>query len=154
MAIVVVAVVFSGVLTAYIQTTTRAQWSGYSLAAQSLAIQQVEQARSAVWDLYSGANEIIDMPLIDKRVTAGGRSITGYMTNVLDIPYNTRVGLGANFVWATNYVTIQEINPRFNDQAGQAVVRLIRVDTVWAFTWNNTCRLYTNTICTYAAPDN
>ncbi len=30
---------------------------------------------------------------------------------------------------------------------------MIKVDTVWAFTWKTT-KLYTNTVCTYLAPDN
>ncbi len=41
---------FAGILTGYVLTTDRAEWSSYSLAAQSLAIQGVEQARAAKWD--------------------------------------------------------------------------------------------------------
>ncbi len=49
-AIVIVVVVFAGVILAYTQASYRAQWTGYSLAAESLAIKQIEQARSARWD--------------------------------------------------------------------------------------------------------
>ena len=31
---------------------------------------------------------------------------------------------------------------------------MIRVDTVWPFTWGPKTMLYTNTICTYVSPDN
>jgi type II secretory pathway pseudopilin PulG len=49
-AIGIVAMIFGGMMVAYTQATRRAQWSGYSMAAQGLAIQQLEQARSAQWD--------------------------------------------------------------------------------------------------------
>ena len=38
----IVAVVFGGIMTSYIQSGMRVQWSGYSLAAQGLAIQQMK----------------------------------------------------------------------------------------------------------------
>jgi prepilin-type N-terminal cleavage/methylation domain-containing protein len=46
----IVTLLFSGILTAYIQSGRQAEWAGYSLAAQAIGVQQIEQARSAVWD--------------------------------------------------------------------------------------------------------
>ena len=43
-AIAIMAFVFGGLISAYVQATRRAEWSGYSLAAQAMAIQQLEQA--------------------------------------------------------------------------------------------------------------
>ena len=50
MAVVIIAAVFATVLLAYSQTARRAQWSGYQLAAQALAAQQIEQIRAARWE--------------------------------------------------------------------------------------------------------
>src|ERR1039457_4634841 len=49
-AIAVAMLSFGGVIFGYVLTADRAQWSAYSLAAQSLALQGVEQARAAKWD--------------------------------------------------------------------------------------------------------
>ena len=46
----IVALVFGGIITSYIQSGKRVQWSGYALAAQSLANEVLEQARAASWD--------------------------------------------------------------------------------------------------------
>ncbi|HMP83770.1 MAG TPA: hypothetical protein PKA41_13815, partial [Verrucomicrobiota bacterium] len=42
--------VFGGILTGYVQSTVRAEWSAYDLAGHSLAMQKLEQARAAKWD--------------------------------------------------------------------------------------------------------
>ena len=42
--------IFACILNSYVTSTFRAEWSGYSLAAQSLALQGMEQARAAKWD--------------------------------------------------------------------------------------------------------
>ena len=55
--IALMSVVFSGIILGYIHTAQRAQWSGCSLAAQALSIQQLEQARAAVWDYSLAKNE-------------------------------------------------------------------------------------------------
>ena len=142
MAVVITAVAFGGIIMAYTQSARRAQWSGYSLAAQALAIQQIEVTRSCVWDMAIGKNDITNLPLINKTFSAG--TVRGYTTNYLDLPTT-----GTNYVRATNYITLTQIQI-----AVGAPVQLIRVDTVWPFTWGKTNRLFTNTICTYIAPDN
>jgi hypothetical protein len=142
-AIMIVMTTFSGIILAYTQTGRRAQWAGYSLAAQALAIQQVEQARSAQWDPGQPGlpNLITNLLLLGRNVS--GSTVTGYSTNILDIPYT-----GTNFVWATNRVTLRPVS------VGPAQVFLIKVQTVWPFTWGNKTRFYTNTVMTYCAPDN
>ena len=44
------ALTIGGVSTGYVTTTKRAEWSTYSAAAQSAALQQIEQARAAKWE--------------------------------------------------------------------------------------------------------
>ena len=49
----IVAMVMGGVLYGYVMTATRAEWSAYSQAAHSVAMQGIEQARAAKWDTAS-----------------------------------------------------------------------------------------------------
>jgi type II secretory pathway pseudopilin PulG len=152
-AIGIVAMVFGSMMVAYTQATRRAQWSGYSMAAQALAIQQVEQARSAQWDPSANTNQIFELLTVlqspstisPSGTTLGG--ITGYTWTNLDLPSS-----GSNFVRATNFVIIRMFTINVSNLPVQ--IQMIRVDTVWPFTWRNATRLFTNTICTYTAPDN
>ena len=145
MAIAIVAVVLGGMTVAYTQTTRRAQWTGYSLAAQALAVQQLEQARSAVWDPSLSKNEITNLNLSSWSYSAG--VLTGYTWTNLDIPISS-----TNVVRATNYVTVRMLY--YNGVANPPVqVQMVQVDTVWPFLWGRTNRFYTNSIATYCAPD-
>lgn len=143
----IAAFVFGGIITAYIQSTRRAEWSGYSLAAQALAIQQLEQARSAVWDSALGKNEVTNLALNNWKYTNATRVGSGYSWTNLDLPVS-----GGNFVRATNYVTIRMLT----NVAGVPAVSLqmVQVDTVWPFQIGTTNRFFTNSISTYLAPDN
>jgi hypothetical protein len=131
MAIFVVALVFGGMITAYIQSAYRCEWSGYALAAQSLAIQQIEQAKAAVWDtsVRPARNEITNLNTITPAT--------------LDLPVS-----GTNIIWATNFTTISTYVI-----AGSASVYMVKVDTVWPFTWRNGKRYFTNTVADYFAPE-
>ena len=150
-AIGIVAMVFGGMMVAYTQATRRAQWSGYSMAAQGLAIQQLEQARSALWDPSANTNQIFELILLNKTIIAPSGTIlggiTGYTWTNLDLPSS-----GTNFVRATNRVTVRMFYINASNPPVQ--LQMIRVDTEWPFTWRNATRIFTNTICTYTAPDN
>ncbi len=145
-ALAIVMMIFTAIILAYTQATYRAEWTGYSLAAESLATRQIEQARSARWDpaTQSGQpNEIYNIPLLNSNLTAGG-VYTGYTWTNLDLPSS-----GTNIMYGTNFVTIQPVTG-----TGSASNIMVRVDSVWKFRWRTTTRLYTNTIATYLAPDN
>jgi hypothetical protein len=130
---VVAGVIFGGVLTAYIQSARFAEWTGYSLAAQALSIQELEQARSAKWDTQGTSQTDDD---VDETGSIPGMSIT-----VLDVPIS-----GGNPVYATNYISISNVvivpSPLIQ-------VKFIRVDTVWSLR----AELFTNTVAAYLAPD-
>ena len=49
-ALAIMGLMFGGVIYGYMKATDFAEWSSYSLAAQSLAAQEVELARGAKWD--------------------------------------------------------------------------------------------------------
>ena len=116
-----------GVIAGYIFAARQAEWSAYSLAAQSLASQRLEQTRAAQWEPRQPLDELVatNFPTVP--------------TNRLDMPIS-----GTNIAYATNFTTITDL---------KAVVgyplKMIQVDCVWSFRQ----RLYTNTIATYRAPD-
>lgn len=148
--VAVIALVFSGVLSAYVQSSRSAEWSGYSLAAQALAIQQIEQARSAVWDFSSGSgrNELTNLNLLNPQYDSVTKTATGYSWATLDLPYS-----GTNVVRATNYVTVRMFY--YNNSANPPVqLQMMQVDTVWPFSPGIVLRYFTNTLATYFAPDN
>lgn len=141
MSILITGVVFGGILAGYIQAGRRAEWSGYSLAAQAYGIQQLEQARSAKWDVSSATlvNEITNLNLINWSKSGGVWS--GYSWTNIDIPYS-----GNNFIRATNYVSISEVTVW---PTPQLKVQAVRVQTVWRYQNKN----HTNTLMNYYAPD-
>lgn len=111
----------------YIYATHQAEWSAYSLAAHSLAVQRLEQARAAKWDPQA-------YPSVD-RVTPANFPVT---TAILDVPLS-----GTNYVIATltTTVTTAVANPP---------TKMIKVECRWPFMnrgW------FTNTIVSYRAPD-
>jgi type II secretory pathway pseudopilin PulG len=124
-------IVFAAIITAYIQTSYRAEWSGYSLAAQAAAIQQLEAAKAAVWDPLQATNkdEITQLP--------------ASTVVLLDLPVN-----GTNYVYVTNYTTITLIQV-----AGGYSNYMVKVDAVWPFRWKNQMLYFTNTVADYYAPD-
>ncbi|MEI7730793.1 MAG: hypothetical protein WCO56_14565 [Verrucomicrobiota bacterium] len=118
----------SAIVYGYLTTATRAEWTSYSLAAESYAMQRVEQVRSCKWDL--GA-----VPEVDELQTTNFTQ----QTNIMDIPIN-----GTNVVWCTNFTVISQVlsNPP---------VKCVRVDCTW--TWPRSRRVFTNTVVTYRSPD-
>src|SRR5215475_11229518 len=86
MAVLISTIVFATVVYAYVGANDRSEWSAYSFAAQSLAHQAIEQARTAKWDPQN-------YPAYDDL------GITNYtQVEVLDVP------LSGPPVLATNYV--------------------------------------------------
>jgi len=120
-------ILISGVVSGFIQTTRQAEWSAYSLAAQSLASQSLEQSRAAKWDPKA-------YPAIDQLVSSN----FPIRAQILDIPV-TR----SNIVYATNIVTISTVslNPP---------LKMISVQCIWPFLERG---LFTNTVVSYRAPD-
>ncbi len=148
--LIVVAVVFGSIINGYLSTSTRGQWTAYSLAAQSLGLQTIEQARSATWDTSDNVNQIVQMTLNNSSGDGVTVPMTGYTTNILDVPWK-----GNNAIWATNYITIKPIYEN-NDNTLKVQVYIIRVDTVWPFNaWGGfNLKYYTNSVGAILAPDN
>jgi prepilin-type N-terminal cleavage/methylation domain-containing protein len=142
----IITLVFSGILTAYIQSSRSAEWAGYSLAAQAIGIQQIEQARSGVWDYSISKNELTNLNLLSWSYNTTTRVGTGYTTSVLDVPIS-----GTNVVVVTNFVTVKTLNlTGFTN----VQVQMVAVDTVWPFFTRSGTRLFTNRTASYFGPDN
>ena len=121
------ATIGSGVLiNGYVLCSRQAESSSFCLAAQSQALQRIEQVRAAKWDTVAD-------PPIDQLATTNFPALV----KVLDLPC-----LKQQF-YATNYVTISvvSVNPP---------LKLVRAECVW--TWVNG-KTYTNSVVTYRGPD-
>lgn len=151
MSLAIIVLVLGAILVSFSLTAQRAEWSGYSLEAQSLSIQQLEQARAAVWDNSLSKNELTNLNLIGWTYNTNTLTGTGYSTNVLDVPVS-----GGNFVMATNFVTVKTVY--LNGSTNPPVqMQMLIVNTVWPFAgrysgkWK--VRIFTNTSATYYGPD-
>jgi prepilin-type N-terminal cleavage/methylation domain-containing protein len=126
-ALALAGILLSGLIVGYTQVLRRAEWSAYSLAANSLASQRLEQTRAAKWDTLAA-------PLVDQLV---GTNFPPAI-EVLDVPIS-----GTNATLATNFTTIQTVSV-------VPPLKLVQVDCVWSF---HSRGVFTNTIITYRAPD-
>jgi hypothetical protein len=130
MSIGLAALTFTGVIYGYAVTSDQAEWSACSLAAQSLAVQGVEQARSAKWDPQA-------WPSIDELGTTNYSQISP-----LDLP----VAKG-NTIFATNYISVITVS-------ATPPMRQLRADCVWRLLNGTRTRgVFTNTVVTLRAPD-
>lgn len=126
-ALAILGLVFLGLVDGYRLSARRAEWSAYSLAAQALNMQQMEQIRAAKWDT-------VENPVVDETTQV---PTTSWAT--LDLPIS-----GTNVIRATNYVTVTPVA-----MGGGLTVKFVRVDTVWP--WFDT--YVTNSAATFRAPD-
>jgi len=111
--IAITAMIFAGVIYGYVFTAYQAEYSSYSLAAQSLAMQGIEQARSAKWDPQA-------WPPVDEL------GVTNYVQqDMLDVPRSS-----GKAIWATNYISISTISTA-------PPLRELRADCVWSVGYFN-----------------
>lgn len=130
-AVLVSVTIFGSVIWGYVMLVDRAEWSARSLAAQSLAMQAVEQLRAAQWDTRV-------WPVQDET------GLTNFVQiNPLDIPVGT-----SQTNWATNYVSVTSL-------ATVPPVRQLRADCVWSLPSRRAGVRgpFTNTAITLRAPD-
>jgi prepilin-type N-terminal cleavage/methylation domain-containing protein len=129
-AVAIIALTFGVVVFGYLRTADRAEWSSYSLAAQSLAMQGVEQARAAKWDPRA-------WPAVDDL------GVTNFdRVEELSVPVAGEPVMGTNFI----SITTVSVNPP---------LRELRADCVWSLK-SRPARIsgpFTNTAVTLRAPD-
>ena len=127
MSIAVAAVTIGGIIAGYTLSARKAEWSAYSLAAHSLALQRLEQTRAAKWDPQG-------WPSVDELVASN----FPVRIDVLDIPIS-----GTNLVYATNATAITSLS-------ANPPLKMIRVDCSWMFLSRGP---FTNTVVTYRTAD-
>jgi hypothetical protein len=147
--------VFIAVITGYNMSTRRAEWSAYSLAAQALALQGIEQVRACQWDLQNPNSvqgdelqstnfpvmvNVLDVPVTCK--TAGPYlGLFPMKTNQFAALLPTLASNKVEIIYATNFTTISNLS-------SAPYLKMVRVDCVWPFF----SKLYTNTAVTFRAP--
>jgi type II secretory pathway pseudopilin PulG len=131
----VVGLVMGGVAYGYVQADRMAEFSSLSMAAQSYALQGIEQLRAAKWDTQLNVtNTGYGMP--------DETGPTNFMVQVdtLDVPVS---GVP---VYGTNFVTVQTLS-----QSPNYALRQYTCSCVWQFP--PTGQYFTNTVITLRAPD-
>ncbi len=120
-------VVMAGMFRGYTMASRRAQFSSYQLAANAMAMQQLEQIVAAQW-IVSGTTV----------TNIFSQSLTNTQINALCLP-NT----GTNLVYGTNYATVTQLstNPPY---------LMVQVSCVWNFMGLGT---FTNTVAVLRSPD-
>lgn len=120
-------VVIAGIVSGYIISAQRADWSAHNGSAQALATQRLEQVRAAKWDTLAS-------PPVDEVVTNN----FPVLTQPLEVPL-----AGTNKIMATviTQITRVEEDPE---------LKLIQVECIWSYLGRGP---FTNSIMTYRAPD-
>jgi len=123
-AVGILTLVMSGLIYGYVQATYRSEWSSMAVVAQSLALESVELARTAKWDVYTLSSGAVDeMP---------PGTYTNVFTNAVLVP------LTGQTMTVTNIVQITVVGT-------YPPVRQIRADCMWEFSPG---RWFTNTVIT------
>lgn len=132
-ALMIAALVLAGIIKGLSLSSEQADWSAYSLAAQNLAQQGVEQARAADWD-----------PLALVPVDNCSQSnFPPVATNLLEAPV-----AGGNITWATNTWTITTVS------TNPYPLKMIWVDCTWQYQpVGRPALMFTNTVVTYRSPN-
>jgi type II secretory pathway pseudopilin PulG len=132
---VVVALAIAGLMVAglvggYIFSTMAAEKASLSLAANTRALERLEDTHAAIWNI-SG------WPVVDQLVA------TNFPTKVVVLDLS---GQGPGVTYGTNYTTITQVSV-------SPQLRRVRVDCVWRFQNRQFSGLLTNTVESLRGPD-
>lgn len=123
--LVILAVALAAIMSLYVQSGTRAEWSAYSLSAQMMAIGGLERCRAAKYDPRG-------TPPTDNLVSSNFPPFV----DVIDVGT-----MNGALTYGTNITTITTISTN-------PPIKMVRVDCSWTFPRRGT---FTNTIFTYRA---
>lgn len=144
--VVILALVLAGVCYGYTQANRVAVWSSMSQAAQSYAMQGMEQARAALWNPWDSETNEDELPYSN-----GGPVIV--QSDFMDIPMRGSpwTSTATNYAYLqTNYVYVTTVS---NSSSGvfNCYLRQITSSVVWRFPL--TGQSFTNSIVTLRASD-
>jgi type II secretory pathway pseudopilin PulG len=126
-ALAVSVLVMTGMFEGYTMASRRAQFSSFQLAAQAMAMQQMESIVAATWVISGTSVTNIFSP-----------SLTATQVNALGLPSS-----GTNLVYGTNYATVTQIST-------YPPYLMVQVSCVWNFMGMGN---FTNTVAVLRSPD-
>jgi len=126
-ALAISVLMMAGMFKGYTMASRRAQFSSYQLAANAMAMQQMESIVAANW-VVSGTSV----------TNIFSASLTNMQVSALCLPNSA-----TNLVYATNFATVTQIstNPPYI---------MVQVSCVWSFMGMG---VFTNTVAVLRAPD-
>jgi type II secretory pathway pseudopilin PulG len=126
-ALAIAVLVMGGMFKGYTMASRRAQFSSFELAANAMAMRQMESIVAATWVISGTSVTNIFSP-----------SLTNTQINALCVPSS-----GTNLVYGTNYATVKQIStyPPYVQ---------VQVSCVWNFMGMGT---FTNTVAVLRSPD-
>jgi type II secretory pathway pseudopilin PulG len=129
-ALAVVSLTVGSLVGGYISSTMTAEKASLSLAANTRALERLEDTRAAVWNV-SG------YPAVDQLVA------TNFPAKLVMLDLS---GQGAGVTYGTNYTTITQVS-------ATPLLRRVRVDCAWRFQSRQFTKLFTNTVESLRGPD-
>ena len=129
-ALAIASVMVASLVGGYIYSTVSAEKSSLSLAANTRALERLEDTHGAIWNV-SG------WPVVDQLVA------TNFPAKVVVIDL---AGQGPGITYGTNYTAITQVSLA-------PLLRRVRVDCVWGFRSGKYSGLFTNTVETLRGPD-
>jgi hypothetical protein len=126
-ALAISVLVMAGMFKGYTMASHRAQFSAFQLAANTMAMKQMESIVAATWVISGTSVTNIFSP-----------TLTNTQVNALCLPSS-----GTNLVYATNYATVRQIST-------YPPYLMVQVSCVWSFMGMGT---FTNTVGVLRSPD-
>ena len=132
---VVVALAIAGLMVGslvggYIYSTVSAEKASLSLAANTRALERLEDTHGAIWNVSA-------WPVVDELAA------TNFPTKLVILDLS---GQGGGITYGTNYTTITQVS--LSPQ-----LRRVRADCVWGFQGGKFSSSFTNTVETLRGPD-
>jgi type II secretory pathway pseudopilin PulG len=123
----VAALMMAGMFKGYTMASRRAQFSSFQLAANSMAMQQMESIVAATWVVSGTSVTNIFSP-----------TLTNTQISALGVPSS-----GTNLVYGTNYATVKQLST-------YPPYLMVQVSCVWNFMGMG---IFTNTVAVLRSPD-
>jgi type II secretory pathway pseudopilin PulG len=133
-----------GLMYGYVAANRMAEMSSMSLAAQSFALQGLEEAKSVQWNYVRWPSTNADSTDPFWTPSTVGFTNLAPQVDTLDVPTT------GNPIYVTNYVTVTDINSSYYVNSNSPI-RQIVCNCVWAFPLDGT--LCTNTAVCLRSPD-
>lgn len=151
-AITVLALSIGGIVYGYSQANRLAVWSSMSAAAQSYALQGMEQVRAAQWNPWDYTTNT--GPWSENQITSPSTMIQQDFLDIpmKGIPFSTNAGAAFtnSEFFATNYIYVTTVT---NTQAGAFTSNLRQIESVCYWTFPFTGKMFSNTVITLRASD-